>query len=338
MTRTTLWPLSLLLTFACASETTDATDETDDTQETDDTEETDDTQDTNETEDTEEQVTTPSIVSMTPAKDTVGVLPDSVIEVLFSEAMDPASVEEALTSVVIGTALDFSWPEPNRLVITPLEGLPVVGYDPEGQGAEVDIGIGAEALSLKGEPMAYPVWASFRVARSYQATLPYDDKRTGRVTSDSKTSSSSLSVGDVAGDIAYRGFLTFDLDGVPEILGVTEAALRVDMNGYAGTPWSALGALKVHGVRFAVFGPSIYDTAPLGTGVTGYEPPNSAHTYELDVTGPFSELSGGRDAADDRAQLRLAFDTETDGMDDADVAVFLKSEDSPRLTIDVLVE
>lgn len=338
MARFPTLPLALVLATACGAPADDVTDEVDDTDATD-TEETNDTEDTEDTNDTEdtEQDEAPRIVSMIPAKDALGVLPDATIELRFNVPMDTASVEDALTSVVLGEGLTFSWPDSKRLVITPDEDMPVRSWDPEGsQGAEVDIGLGAAAMSEAGVPMDGPYWASFRVAQSYSATIRHDDALTGRVNALGEATTSAFQVGDTSGGTIYRAFATFDLEGVPEILGVRQVVYGLDITTMTGSPFESLGTLQLHAVRYAALS-SAYGASTLGPATAVAKPDWNSHVL-IDITDSFEAAAADRATEGDLVQFRLAFTITTDGDDGTDYAIFQKNAEGPELAVDLLVE
>jgi hypothetical protein len=71
------------------------------------------------------------------------------------------------------------------------------------------------------------------------------------------SASTTLRLGDEAGDKQYRAILHFDTSALPESAVITEALLKIKKQGLVGTnPFNILGGLKVD-MRKPYFGPAI---------------------------------------------------------------------------------
>lgn len=280
----------------------------------------------------------PVVVEMFPADGAVGVLPNRLISLKFSEPMDHASVEAALSSVALGSAYTVSWTDDTRLSIASNEGLPVVAAEAQDQGVEVDLALSTGARSKAGLELAAPWSGSFRVARSYEASIAYEANLTGRISKIGAASSGLFTVGDTSAGQTFQAVATFDVTDVPRVVEVDEAVVLVKASGTLGDPWGTLGDLLVDVVDYDVLKPSLYNVAGLTTPVVGPGKLNELGSWTADVASLVTYAFEERATLGDRIQLRFAFEQEGSANDQSDSVEFLKQSGSPKLVVSLFVE
>jgi hypothetical protein len=134
-------------------------------------------------------------------------------------------------------------------------------------------------------------------------------------------SQTHIAVGNVpaaAGDDLYRGFLSFDLFGIPAGATIQGAELRFLQQIVDGDPYGKLGSLVMKHVDYgAVLDVADYDAAELGSTVL---PPVIIPETTYVVTDEPLTSWIQQDLADGRRrfQLRLQFTSESDGDDTMD--------------------
>jgi len=144
-------------------------------------------------------------------------------------------------------------------------------------------------------------------------------------------------IGSELGERVYRGFLSFDLAGIPDEAVVTQAELRIFQPEVVGDPYGKLGQLVLKHVDY---GSSLdaddFDAAELGSlPVSGPIPPGEWYASSDLVPWIAQDLAASRT----RTQIRLQFSSETDGDTEADYARFESGDDAlgsgnlPDLTI-----
>jgi hypothetical protein len=275
----------------------------------------------------------PSIVSSIPADGALGVLPDVVLVVTFGRAMDATTVERALASDDIPLdGATFAWNADNSVVqITLAQPLTVASAsDPAQLTAAIcySYRISEEALDAAGQAIT-PANVRFCTARRITRThVPVSDPGlTGNFRSDGSygdgacaSGANAVCVGDsgFAANSTYRGFLTFDLSGVPESILAVDAELRIERASVHGAPFDELGTLVVEPTRFPRIDEAAFRessaSAPGAMRPIGDDDP----TLSGEVEPMLSELEN------ERVQLRLRFadDTDQDGQSDHIVAPF----------------
>jgi hypothetical protein len=120
-------------------------------------------------------------------------------------------------------------------------------------------------------------------------------------------------VGDPAYELVTRGFLSFDLSGIPAGADVTTVELRFYQVEVEGNPYGKLGNLLLKHVDY---GPSLedadYNSPELGSAIlSAHTSPMEWYVITSEVIANWIEedLAAGRS----RFQMRLQFSTETDG-------------------------
>jgi hypothetical protein len=279
----------------------------------------------------------PRVAEMEPANGAEGVLPDAVIRVRFTEDMDLASVAAAVSSDALAGAFTLSWDDARTLVITPDAPLPVMAADEVVRGYTVDVRVDTTAQSAAGMALAAPFYGDFEVARSTTLSLTAEPGMCGRVGADGTALTATLQVGDTPGNVAFRGYLSFDGSLLPPVVAVRQAVVAVPYSGVIGTPFTVLGDLTIDGMRYPTFGAELYAAAPAIPGVVGHAASADGGTYVIDVT-PIADVAlMDRTTYGNRVQLRMAFATATDFDGSTDWVMFQLDETPPELDLDLLV-
>ena len=131
---------------------------------------------------------------------------------------------------------------------------------------------------------------------------------------------SQAEVGDNSVNIAVRGFLSFDISGIPLSANIISATLRVYQEGVNGTPCADLGNVIVDHLDYSTtLDGTDYDLAALQSNV-GTLSNNAAIEYKtLHVTARVkADINDGRA----RSQYRLLLPTHTDSDNFEDAAFF----------------
>jgi hypothetical protein len=146
--------------------------------------------------------------------------------------------------------------------------------------------------------------------------------------------------GSPSQELVTRGFMSFDLSGIPATAQVQDIQLRFYQVDVTGAPYAKLGNLLLKHVDYgSVLTNAAFDTPELHTTppLTMHTGPGEWYTITWVTLGDWveSDLAAGRT----RTQLRLQFSTETDG-DGLQDSVSIESGDNyfgtghvPQLTI-----
>ncbi|OGD52522.1 hypothetical protein A3K80_09030 [Candidatus Bathyarchaeota archaeon RBG_13_38_9] len=140
---------------------------------------------------------------------------------------------------------------------------------------------------------------------------------------------SNIAVGDNTINEGLRGFVSFDITGLPANAIITSATLSLYQYNVAGTPYSAFTTNAI-GVDHVDYGSSldIGDFIPpppsLHGGIGVLSP--STVTYEWKTLSVTNYVQDDLNNARTRTQYRLYFGSFTDGNNDDDIAAFESSE------------
>lgn len=179
----------------------------------------------------------PQITAFSPLDGATGVLADAVIEVTFSEPMNTAAVEAALSvSSVPQNQLDTSWnAKETTLSITPKGGLVYSNATSESDPARsYTVTIGTAARDRAGNRLDAPSSFSFatmrKVARTLSPSAAGNYTTYGRAVGDSPlmcpTSTDSVRTGwwtAIASSGTGYGFVRFDIDALSKIHALESA-------------------------------------------------------------------------------------------------------------------
>ena len=262
-------------------------------------------------------VDAPSVMSMSPAGESEGILADAVIELVFSEPMDTASVEAALDASDI-EPFSASWDDDGTtLTLTPDNGLPyATGTSPIGTDAlEFAISVSTDATDIAGNELDEAWNASFSTARQITVSLDHDPAYTGGVVSNGVLQTGSGDdpiVGDHDDNLARRGFIGFSIAPLPaDVITIEDAELRADQWLALGDPIPGLGnsVSLAHIAPESLPGGAYASTAIANLGVFSDEDSWSAdNTKSMDVT---DNVQFDYDAGETHTQYRLSMPTAT---------------------------
>jgi hypothetical protein len=196
--------------------------------------------------------TPPTVASISPAHQSIGVSRSTPLSVTFSEPMDRASVEAAVSiTLPEGTSATTTWSADSRT-------LTLVPQAPFFHGTQVAWQVAGTARDVAGNALGAAQSYTFRTVRSGVTTLTSTaalDGHAFRSAADTTGASAALAHGDTGDDAAktlYRTFLSFDLGELPaDTIEVTGASLTLTVTAVTGTPSGTLYADSV------VYGPSL---------------------------------------------------------------------------------
>jgi hypothetical protein len=140
-------------------------------------------------------------------------------------------------------------------------------------------------------------------------------------------------------ELVIRGFISFDLSGIPATADVQSIQLRFYQANVTGTPYAKLGNLLIKHVDYgSTLGNAAFDTPELHSAtLSPHTGSGEWYTITAGTIGDWieSDLSAGRT----RTQFRLQFSSETDGDGTQDTISFESGENYfgtgniPQLTI-----
>ena len=144
---------------------------------------------------------------------------------------------------------------------------------------------------------------------------------------------------DPVGELVARGFMSFDMSGIPAGSTIDSVELRFHQQEIQGDPYGKLGNLVLEQVDYgASLGDSAYSTPALESAMLESETSPDAWYIFSDPT-ILSWVQSNLDAGQSRFQLRLQFrqETDADGEEDwisiAPGGGVLGSRNAPQLTI-----
>src|SRR5258708_18757571 len=192
--------------------------------------------------------TPPTIVSVTPAANTTGVIRTSTIAVTFSEAMDLASSQSAFSvTTPAGVTGTFTWTNANKTMTF----RPAASF---AYGDVVKFQVSNAAKDAAGNAKSTTDVYQFTVIRSATVNLACIDALDGFVnTLPAAYPGGNLTAGGSGAGGTLRAYEAFDLSGLPpETTAITSAYVYVNQYSVAGTPYGAtrLGDLPWDHVDF----------------------------------------------------------------------------------------
>jgi hypothetical protein len=279
--------------------------------------------------------TSPQILSISPDTGEGGVPSDVSIVVTFDEAMDVTSTAAAFTSTDLGE-FTASWSDDGTvLTIDPVEPLAYAsGSDPDDVvAAEYGFAIESTATDVAGNPLEAAVVSSFFTARRITTTLAVDPALTGAVLADGSLQTGAGGdplAGDGSDNVQRKGFVALVLDDVPPGAVIESATFDATQYLTLGAPFASLGTLGVQHIVADALDADAFAVASLADlGVFSASAADGPRT--ADITAALAaDLAAGRS----RAQLRLEFDSATDGDGSTDRTRL----DAPGGSVVVLVE
>ncbi len=262
-----------------------------------------------------EDIEAPLVVATTPATSGTGVDAKAKITITFSEPMDPATVMSAYESAALPLdKVSTSWDaDQTELTISPDAGLLYA----EGIGTDLtavtrmaySISIGPGAADLIGNPMGAAYVLSFSTKVRMATTAPRVSALSRSTVGGSMLAENlNLLMGDTyIANMAYRGYVTFDLAPLPQGSVIETASFSARQLGITGTPYQSLGELKAFHLTFSTMD-NVNNVLPLsGAGI--FSSDGQAESKSIDVSAQVADDLLNRAARGDRTQYRLQFDT-----------------------------
>jgi hypothetical protein len=284
----------------------------------------------------------PRIVSTTPATDEVGLGADTKIVVVFSEPMDPATVEAAYASEQVPLdKVSTQW-NADQTVLTISPDQPLAYGTGNGNSPNpadrltYSITIGTGATDLVGNPLESDFALSFstKIRMFTTATLAPSLSRT---TLGGSALAENINV--IAGDatlanLAYRGYVSFDLSKLPADITVEKAKFAARQMPVEGTPYTSLGALQAYHVSFTTMTDVSNVLSISNPGV--FSEDAVMQSKSIDVSSQVGDDVAHRVERGNLSQYRLQFDTLFDNDGDFDRATFAK--DTFEMSIEYLTD
>ncbi|NPC49018.1 hypothetical protein D7X99_03285 [Corallococcus sp. AB032C] len=282
----------------------------------------------------------PSVLSTTPASGAIGLERKPTIKVTFSEPMNRASTEAAIsfTTPAGFTPGGFSWNASST----------EVSFTSTGEfahGTSVAWRIANSAQDAAGNTLLAEATKNFRTIRIYTAIIDCDPETSGSLGAPSyfrQTFFYNVAwVGDDSGANIERLFLGFQLNSLPENLTrLVSSRLKWPVSMIIGDPFSKFGALLLEPVDV---GDSIeLSVTPANPEtVADYQAPALSSAVavslsdkplrgEFDVTSWTAQDWGNRNLRNKRTQYRLRFEAPNNS-DQVKDQVYSDSIDNPTL-------
>lgn len=287
--------------------------------------------------------TAPRIVSMAPYGES-GITADAVIQVVFSEPMDAASVRAAWSSPSLpAAAVELGWNAAGDvLTVTPSSPLGYnegVGLDPSVVHARVyAYEILDTATDRAGNRLAIGDLTSFTTLRRMHVELAAIGPLTRTMRGDGLVlgeTAVTMAVGDTAAGLAYKTFLAFALPVLPAGAALEAATLAGSQNGVAGDPYGLGDLAALHVTTGAALDAPAFSAPPLAD-LGAFSTSGTPGPRELDVTAPVADDLANHAARGERSQYRLEYPVGTDADGVGDEAHFARS--SWQLALSYLVE
>ncbi len=184
----------------------------------------------------------PTIVSISPAPDSIGVKNDENIVITFSEKMDQAATQVAFQSIDILPALvSFSWDATGTIMtLDPLINLPYTAL-----GSEFKFKITTTARDVAGNQLIADTNSKFRTYRLQKISIKSAAAQDGHIVSNGTVFSAPtiMYIGDSISNLAARGFVGFDISSLPADLSdenIVDAKLKLFQSAVLGSPYSNL--------------------------------------------------------------------------------------------------
>ncbi|WP_237080593.1 Ig-like domain-containing protein [Myxococcus xanthus] len=269
----------------------------------------------------------PTLLNTTPGQASIGVLRDAVIEVLFSEPMDRASVQTAfaITSPAGLNSGSFSWNEAETVMTYVLPSK--LEY-----GTNVTWQLSTNAKDKAGNALEETTQREFRVVRQAAMTMPLIPSASGTITAGSPERHYRLynayeleRIGDNGAQQGSRLFLAFKLDSLPlDTIRINQATVRWWLSLRLGNPFEKLGPLLLEPVDVGEALPQSSEEEPGNPVLTAaYAAQPTAPGFiiaeadtgtpgQFNVTSYVTQNWASRMERNYRSQFRLRFTLETD--------------------------
>ncbi|MCP3143662.1 Ig-like domain-containing protein [Pyxidicoccus sp. QH1ED-7-1] len=188
--------------------------------------------------------TPPTVLATSPVQSSIGNARNALLEVVFSEPMNKSAAEAAfsITSPAGFNSGSFSW---NSAATVMTYSVPASFS----HGAQVTWQVSTGARDEADNALAETMTRGFRVVRQGSLTVNFDPATSGSVAAPNYFRQTIVYNFEMLGDsegtnAAYRLFLGFKLDGLPEDLTqISHASLSWWVSHRQGTPFENLGQL-----------------------------------------------------------------------------------------------
>ena len=281
--------------------------------------------------------TSPTVVSVSPQDGSTGVRSDAVIQITFSEPMDRASTQSAFAANGFSSPI-FAWSSGDRVLgVSAPSGFTYATGDIGVIAKQYGFSMGTTATDTSGNRLASAASGSFRTLRRVTMSFTPIYPMTAPVGMDGFVySNSNLWVGCSTSVSGSRGFITFDISGLPAgIVDLESAALDMIQDASMGTP--ANNPIEVGQVRFQVLGSSstfstsvLKDIGPITTSFGA----GSRHLANTQLRDAVRDDYRDRQSQSNRSQYRLS-DTGVCGT--GDHYFLMMGGTDPRLSATFLV-
>ncbi|MFY1824950.1 Ig-like domain-containing protein [Myxococcus fulvus] len=281
----------------------------------------------------------PTVLATTPSNEALGVARNTLIEVVFSEPMNRASVEAAFV-VLAPAGLNqgtIAWNSASTVLTYTLS--TSLAY-----GTNVQWQLSTGAKDVAGNALTEIIARNFRAVRQGTMTFDFDPMTTGELSGPTPWRQTATynyaSVGDWFGNAPTRLFLGFQMSTLPEnLITIQQARLKWWTNGQAGEPFKNLGQLLLEPVNYGETIPVSFENDPTLIPILYTQPTGSAMVIPetgigkpgiIDVTTMVAADWTHRELRNKRSQYRLRFTAETNFNDTTD-ALYSEAETHPKL-------
>jgi hypothetical protein len=310
----------------------------------------------------------PIVISVEPEDAAIGVRPEAVIVVTFSQPMDTAAVEEAWSSTELpASEVTFVWTEDDTILTVVPDAMPLAegaGLDPDViDPLEVAYTISTAAVDTEGVALEEPLSISFSTMRRLHHEIAYvdiDDRGYYSPHTRSMTRTQlyaegnpnvALSVGDTNTNLGLRSTVSFPLPDLPAGAELESAIFSANQT-VTGAPFEHLGDLMLYHITIDDITETMdvngfdvlvaYESVPLSlVGVFSDDPEPGRR--EIEVTSQLAADLAYRFSPDPaqptlgvRTEYRLQFPLAAHSNDVADQARFRR--DTLALSLSYLVE
>lgn len=290
----------------------------------------------------------PTVVSISPPDQAIGVTSDATIVITFSTEMDRAATQAAFQSPDLPPCSSvLTWNAAGTvLTVTPNQPLAyATGSDPGSVTAKrYSILVSTAAVDLSGHHLASTYASSFRTKRKIQQVIATEVvDLTGSVVSDGGVLGDGfdLGVGDTFHDGVAKGVITFDITALPSGVHLESATLKLFLEDVLNAPIPALGPLIVDHVTFAHRLDAFDAVARLSFGSMPISRNDDSGFKTIDVLAGVVDDLANRDSLGNLSQYRLATTVPTDhngspaGYSFADAVAF---SNSPELDVEYSID
>lgn len=277
--------------------------------------------------------TPPTIVTTLPANNATGVVAATTIVITFSEPMNKLVTQSAYQSAsprLTPPVIQFTWDATGTVMtVTPNVALAVAsGSDPDPAVTVANTfsyQITNVATDLAGNALA-AASSTFKTQRRITQDLPIIVALGRSVRADGIVGGCvEICAGDsgLAANAQYKGFIGFDITGVPAGIQVWEFAnINMNQNQVSGAPYATLGgALLLDHVNFPTINAASFNTASLRA-IGTLSTTATLENKTLGILVAVQDDYANRVARGNRTQYRMAFPTVSDFDATFDGAIF----------------